>query len=332
MFLNKKKIVFLIKFLISISLLAFLLKKTGLDIFLQSFASINLELCLLSVMLYIGSQYLSSFRWKILLMPHNITITTPKLFSFYLVGMFFNNFLPSSIGGDAIKGYDLYRYSKKGRESFTTVFLERYIGLAAMLLIGLVSLVFIYPLPEDSLVKILILGISTIFIVATIIVTNSRVKNLTINLVSKLKIKKLEKVIFKVYETFGKYKNHKSSFRDAVFLSIIIQVMNIVVYIILSNALNIKVPWGYFFLFFPITTAISMLPISINGLGIREGINVYLFTQVGVANSQALSLSLSWFLMVMVISLLGAIIFLFRKNTDLLQKEDFYYNRPLNLS
>ena len=316
MLLNKKRVVFLIKFLISISLLAFLLKKTGLGLFLQSFASVNLELCLLSVMLYIGSQYLSSFRWKILLMPHNITVTTPKLFSFYLVGMFFNNFLPSSIGGDAIKGYDLYRYSKKGKESFTTVFLERYTGLAALLMIGLISLVFISSLPEATLVKILILGISTIFIVATIIVANSRVKNLTINLVSKLKITKLEKVVFEVYETFGKYKNHKSSFLNAVFLSIIIQVMNIVVYIILSNALNIKVPWGYFFLFFPIITVISMLPISINGLGIREGINVYLFTQVGVANSQALSLSLSWFLMVMVISLLGGFVFVFRKGQE----------------
>jgi hypothetical protein len=227
--------------------------------------------------------------------------------------MFFNNFLPSSIGGDAIKGYDLYRYSQKGKESFTTVFLERYTGLAALLLIGLISLVFISSLPD---VKISILGISTIFIVGTIVVANSRVKNLIFKLVSKLKITKLEKVVFEVYETFGKYKNHKSSFLNAVFLSIIIQVMNIVVYIILSNALNIKVPWGYFFLFFPIITVISMLPISINGLGIREGVNVYLFTQVGVANSQALSLSLSWFLMVMVISLLGGFVFVFRKGQE----------------
>jgi hypothetical protein len=246
-------------------------------------------------------------------MAHDITVSTLRLFSFYLVGMFFNNFLPSSIGGDAVKGYDLYRYSKKGKESFTTVFLERYTDLAALLLIGLVSLIFIYSLLENSLVKILILGMTATFIAGTISVTNSRVKNLTINLASKLKIAKLKKAIFEIYETFGKYKNHRSSFRNAILLSIIIQVMNIVVYIILSSALGITVSWAYFFLFFPIITIMSMLPISINGLGVREGINVYLFAQVGVAHSKALSLSISWFLKVTAISFLGSFVFMFRK-------------------
>ncbi|MFQ5963575.1 MAG: YbhN family protein [Candidatus Scalinduaceae bacterium] len=310
---HKKKTFILIKLLISISILAFLLKKTGLDMFSQTFVSIDLKLCLLCAMLYIVAQYLSSLRWKVLLVAHNIRVTTLRLFSFYLVGMFFNNFLPGSIGGDAVKGYDLYRYSKKGKESITTVFLERYTGLAALLLIGLVSLIFIYSLPEDYLVKILILGITATFIAGTIIVINSHVKNLTINLVSKLKIEKIKKAIFEIFETFGKYENHKSSFLNAVLLSIIIQVMNIFVYIILSNALDITVPWSYFFFFFPIITVISMLPISINGLGVREGINVYLFAQVGVTHSKALSLSISWFLMVTAISLLGGLVFVFRK-------------------
>jgi hypothetical protein len=56
-----------------------------------------------------------------------------------------------------------------------------------------------------------------------------------------------------------------------------------------------------------------MLPISINGLGVREGINVYLFAQVGVAHSKALSLSISWFLKVTAISFLGSFVFMFRK-------------------
>ncbi len=316
MFLNKKKTFFLIKLLISISLLTFLLKRTGLDLFLQTLASINLELFLLSAMLYIGTQYLSSFRWKVLLIPHKINISTPRLFSLYLVGMFFNNFLPSSVGGDVVRGYYLYRYSGKAKESVTTIFLERYTGLAALLLIGLVSLIFTYSLLESPLVNILILGMSTTFIVGTIIVANSRVKNLILNLAGKFKITKLERVIVEIYETFRKYKNHKNSFCNAFLLSIIIQVMNVFVYIILSNALDITVPWGYFFFFFPIITVTSMLPISINGLGIREGITVYLLAQVGVAPPHALSLSLSWFLMVTAISLLGSTVFVFRKQQE----------------
>jgi uncharacterized membrane protein YbhN (UPF0104 family) len=122
----------------------------------------------------------------------------------------------------------------------------------------------------------------------------------------------LGKVTAEIYETFGRYKHHKNSFINAILLSVIIQIMNVLVYIVLSHALDIVVPWRFFFLFFPLITIISMMPISVNGLGVREALNVYLFSQVDVLSSQALSLSLLWFFMVSIISLLGGLIFIFR--------------------
>ncbi|MFQ5900223.1 MAG: lysylphosphatidylglycerol synthase transmembrane domain-containing protein [Thermodesulfobacteriota bacterium] len=311
--LNRKTGVFLIKVLVSISLLVFLFWKTDMDLFLKTASSLDIRLFITAAILYIGCQYVSSFRWKVLLLAHNITVSTPRLFSFYLVGMFFNNFLPGSIGGDVVKGYDFYRHSRRGKESATTVFLERYVGLVALFIIGLTALVFLYPLLEDPIIVILMLSIFIVFIIGTIVVVNSSVKNLTINIVNRFKITKLEKAISGIYETVGRYNNHKNSVFNAFLLSVIIQLMNIVVYITLSDALNIIVPWGHFFLFFPIITIISMLPISLNGLGVREGINIYLFSQVGVESPQALTLSLTWFFMVIFISVPGGIIFAFRK-------------------
>ncbi len=310
---HRKTTFLLIKFIISICLLIYLFRRTDIKLFYQSFLSVHPGLFLFSAILYIGCQYLSSFRWKVLLTAHKITVSTPKLFSFYLVGMFFNNFMPTSIGGDVVKGYDLYKHTQKGKESITTVFLERYTGIIALLLIGLLSLIFIHSILHNYLVATLMLGMTLAFILGTIMITNRFIKKLSINIASKFKIKKLEKVITEIYETFGRYKHHKDSFINAILLSIIIQVMNVFVYVALSYSLDIKVPLGLFFLFIPVITLISMMPISVNGLGVREATNVYLFAQVGVGSSHALSLSLSWFFMVSVISLLGGFIFIFRK-------------------
>jgi uncharacterized protein (TIRG00374 family) len=266
-----------------------------------------------------GCQYLSSYRWQILLKAHDISVSVNRLFSFYLVGMFFNNFLPTSVGGDVVKGFDLYRHSGKGKVAITTVFLERYTGLAAIIVIGLVTLTMGYTYFSDPMVTILLSCIAVIFFCGTLAVVNRFVKTLCITILRRFKMTKTEKIISALYETFGRYKIHKRLLLYAIVLSFIIQSLNILVYILLANGLGINVPWPYFFLFFPIITIISMLPVSFNGLGMREGMFIYLLGKIDVPSAHALSLSLSWFFIVTCISLFGGLDFITRKKVWKLQ-------------
>lgn len=312
-FLFSKTVLLIIKACISTGLLIYLFRKIDLHGFSRIFSNIEPIFFLFSGLLYIGCQYLSSYRWQVLLRAHDVSVSVNRLFSFYLVGMFFNNFLPTSVGGDVMKGFDLYRHSGKGKESITTVFLERYTGLAAIIIIGLIALAIGNPYLPDREVAILLGAIATVFAGGTLILINYRMKILCLRIMGKFHIGKAEKIISGLYETFRRYKTNKRVFLYAIIISFFVQLLNILVYILLADSLGIDVQWGYFFLFFPIVTVISMLPISFNGLGMREGMFIYLFTKIGIPSAQALSLSLSWFIIVTCISLLGGLIFMVRK-------------------
>ncbi len=212
-----------------------------------------------------------------------------------------------------IKGFDLYRHSGKGKESITTVFLERYTGLVAIIIIGLTALAIGHPYLPDPVITIFMVAIATGFAGGTLIVTNYHMKALCLRISQKFKMGKVDKSILGLYETFRRYRSNKRAFLYAVFLSFCIQLLNILVYILLADSLGINAHWGYFFLFFPIVTVISMLPISFNGLGMREGLFIYLFSKIEIPSAQAFSLSLSWFFIVTCISLLGGLIFMVRK-------------------
>src|SRR3970040_3035733 len=88
-------------------------------------------------------------------------------------------------------------------------------------------------------------------------------------------------------------------------VSFIIQFMSITIFYLISKGLDMTVSIGYFFLFVPIAVTISMIPISLSGLGLREGAFVYLFTKVGATDAQALTVSLVYFAAMVLLGLIG---------------------------
>lgn len=312
--LNSRIVLLLIKISISLGLLIYLYWKIDLPQFVKTLHAVQIFPFLTAGILYLGCQYLSSYRWQVLLSAHDVHVPVNHLFSFYLVGMFFNNFLPTSIGGDVVKGYDLYRHSGRGKEAVTTVLLERYTGLVALIIIGLTALLIGYQYFPDPATAILLSGIAAAFICGTLVVISRYSRTLCLRTIRRFNLQRLARAIYKIYRPFERYKTHKGIFLYSILISFGIQILNILVYILLADALNISIPGGYFFLFFPIVTIISMLPLSINGLGIRDGLMVYLFSKIEVPMNHALSLSLSWFFIVTCISLLGGLIFATRKD------------------
>ena len=199
--------------------------------------------------------------------------------------------------------------------TITTPISRREIGvvIVAVILIGLGALAISYTSLPDLSVALLMGNIAVFFFAVTLMMTNRHVKSFGLKMAGKFHAPGIRDMISGLYDTFGKYKHHKGLFLYSIWISFGIQAMNIAVYILLANALDISVPWGYYFLFFPIVTVITMLPISLNGLGIREGMFIYLFSTLGVPSAEALSLSLSWIFIVTCISLLGGVIFAIRK-------------------
>ena len=104
----------IIKVCISFGLLALLFYMTDTTAFIDRVSDLSPVYILLGWLYYSVCQVISAYRWQLFLTVKNIHVSMLRLFNFYMVGMFLNNFLPGAVGGDAVKSYDLYKYTKKG--------------------------------------------------------------------------------------------------------------------------------------------------------------------------------------------------------------------------
>jgi uncharacterized membrane protein YbhN (UPF0104 family) len=93
----------------------------------------------------------------------------------------------------------------------------------------------------------------------------------------------------------------------ALLLSGLLQALIIVTYYFVGVGLNLGVPLTYFFVFVPLVTVVAMLPVSVAGLGVREGAVIFFFAKAGVDAATALSLSLVWFSLTLIVSSLGGL-------------------------
>jgi hypothetical protein len=116
-----------------------------------------------------------------------------------------------------------------------------------------------------------------------------------------------------VMKSFQTYRDYPKILMSSIIYSIIFYVSSIFQVYIISRALGIRLDLVFFFLFIPIITIISMIPVSINALGIREGAFIYLFGQVGVSLEAAFSISIMTFLISLIISGFGGIVFIAKK-------------------
>ena len=273
----------------------------------------NLLLFLVTFFSFLFIQLIFAYRWQLLLKVFQLTIPIIHLFKTYLIGLFFTNFLPTAIGGDVVRGFYLYRFTKKGKEVAISVIVERFTGFTALIIISLSALSFIYSSLPDSRITWIILGTALIYFFSVIIFFNKKVFIFFEWLLLKLKMDRFGQMTLEIYDAISLYKTSKKVLFHAVLISLLVQVITIVLYYILSLSLHLSIPLFYFFLFLPIINIVSMVPITPGGLGLREGITVALFKTIGVSQAHALGLSLAWFLVILLTSLLGGALFAFQK-------------------
>lgn len=275
-----KTLLFIIKLIVSSSLLYFVLSKAGVEKVLSIIRTINPFAFILSILIYIFSIYVSTMRWRLLL-PEEFR--AKRLFSFYLIGSFFNTFLPGIIGGDAVKTYYLYKEINKGSLSLASVFVDRYIGFVSLMLIGSIAYILGFKYISGTIIEWLLPAIILLFLIASLVIFG-------------LRFGKRIKVLSEFYKYFDEYRNQKTLIAKTLFLSFIVQIMSATTMYVITLGLGQHISLLYFFIFFPVITTISTLPISVSGIGVREGSFVLLFGLLGVKPEMATAMSFAWFL------------------------------------
>ena len=297
--MRRKRTLFSLAF--GLTLLALLIYKNEPEQLGRTLASLKLTWWAGALLLYLMAQVISSYRWQILLKAEEILIPLSRLITFYFAGMFFNLFLPTTVGGDALRGYIMYNSTEKREAAAVSVLVERFIGMGALLMIGLVAA--LITRLEMALWPMVALNI--LFFLLILIASHEGLSHLPVRLLYRFGLRRWGESASRLYRAFRLYGSHRRALIKAGVLSFILQSLGVLGYYLLGRALNVSISPLYFFLFIPLVTAASMLPITFSGLGVREGASLVLFSQVGVPAATAISLGLSWWLTVTLLSLLG---------------------------
>ena len=297
----KSKIYNLIKLIISAGLLILLFTLFDFRESWNALRGMDYRYFVLAFILFQGSLVIRSFRWRFLLDAVQVPVPIHRLLYLYYVGTFFNTFLPSGFGGDAIKMYELARHSQRASEAVGTVFVDRIAGLIVLCAMGLLAL----PLAQRSLpqqqVVILVLA-SALGLVGPWLLLRRRLADSIIGIMPKLLRRKAQS-LYDAVHTSG-----TQALGKALLVSVLFNLVLFALNFFIALGLGVRAPFLYFVAFMPLLS-LSMLIPSIGALGTRESAYVLLFGNAGIDEPVAIAMSLSFYFINVCTGLIGALLY-----------------------
>ena len=226
---------------------------------------------------------LSAERWKYVLIMMGHKISYKFALKIQFIGMFFNQVLPSAIGGDAYRIWQIKSKIGSLEDGVNSVLCDRLIALFTLNILILINLLFL-DIDIIYIISIYFLIFSSIFF----IINNNILKKI-INLFFKTK-----KIFFYLSNILDILSDLFISKRIVflVFISAVIHVFSATIFYIISNSLNNDISFTNFLIITPFLLILTHLPISIGGWGIREGVMIFCLSRVGVQPESALAISI----------------------------------------
>ncbi len=262
---------------------------------------------------------LALFRWNMLLKAAKINLPLKRVIMSFSGGVFFNVFLPSTIGGDFLRSMDLAKHTKKTKEVVATVFLDRLSGFVGLVLLASLALLFGFKLIEDKIVFFFVSFLVIVLTLVLIVLFNNRVYSKINKFLlsprgekSKFGVSIFEKIrgmLINLHQEVHYFRHKKKVIFNNLVLSMFIQILSPLSFYLIGLALGIKAGIIYYLLFLPIIGAITLLPISIGGLGLRDASTVYFFQKVGVIPDLSIAMSLLNFTFILFFGSIGGIIY-----------------------
>jgi len=255
---------------------------------------------------------LGSWQWDQLLAAVGIQIPFWKVCAYYHVGLFFNNFLPANIGGDLVRIADATRYDTTPATAFSTVLMDRMVGTVALAGLALVTTLPAIDRFHLTLAYLALVGFFVFSVIMIWAVFHPGLLPALERVLARIGLGSLKPHLDDLAARLADFRDQRGLMLRLVAVALIVQVSRIAVHVLVARSLGLHIPLAYFFLFVPLLAVIVSLPISLNGIGLREGAGVVLFGLIGVGRTQAFALQFTTYLVAVAVSLLGGLIFLVR--------------------
>jgi glycosyltransferase 2 family protein len=250
------------------------------------------------VLLYVAGQAMCAYRWQLLAALLKVHGRYIEFLAYLFVGIFTNLFVPGLLAGDAARSVYLGRRHGRMGEAIASVVADRGVGLIGLFWLAAFAAIFLNfaPIPSSVVTPTVIVGAIALagFLAAP--------------LVARL-IHLMPRPIRRAGGIVAPYLHHPAALIPAIALSIVLQITLALGQYILAVGLGLTVPLSLFILCVPIANVFASLPLTLNGLGIRESAYLLLFGMAGVRKEDAIALGLLWFAVTLVGGLSGSIAF-----------------------
>jgi uncharacterized protein (TIRG00374 family) len=293
------------RYAVSAALLAVLLVKIDPDDFVPPHRSLPGVLAFLcsGLLLMALSFVVGAWRWQRVLAVYDQHIPMRVLLKHYFAGQFVGNALPSTVGGDVLRISRSSKDTGSTEVAFASVVLERLTGFVALPLLTFIGFAMRPDLVEDSRAWIAIVtAVATLLALAAILLLAANPK-LAGRFVHRAN---WTRFIGIVHVGVDRLRRDRRDALGALVAAVAYQMTVLAAVYCAVHTIGLTIPNGAVFAFIPAVAMVQVLPISVGGLGVREGMLALLLVPLGVPTGQAVALGLLWYAMTIVVSVAGA--------------------------
>jgi len=306
----KIKSITFIKTIVSVCLLGLVFTRVDFSQAWNQVKNLSLSFIIFALLYYTACQWLSCIRWQVVLNSSGHSAPMSGLLSSYFAGMFLNIFLPGALGGDVYRVYRVAKQTKDSEVALVSVFLERFTGLAALSALALLGLPPAFKLIGRWDIILLFLACVVSLVGAVLLISSPQLLIWAEPWLEKFRLGKVAARFAKIQILLRKFAQHRQALALSMGLSLLLQLAIVYYHYLVAQQLKIPISYLQLLVFIPIIVVVTLLPISLGGLGLKEGLWVYLFSRIGLSAEQALLLSLVITVLSWLLSLPGLVILL----------------------
>jgi glycosyltransferase 2 family protein len=283
---------------LGVAVVVFLLWRYAGRAVFSTLARENPRWFLATVALYVAGQMLSSYRWQLLARALGIFGRFTEFVRYYFIGMFTNLFVPGLVGGDAARAIYLGRKHDRLGAAIAATVTDRVVGLLGLFWLAAFAALF---LNHD--------GIPVSVTRPVIVIGALALVGLAVSPMLARMMHLLPRPLRRPAEMVAPYLHRPRTTMIPISLSIALHITLAIAQWMLARGLGMSTPISLFVLIVPIANVFASLPLTLNGLGVRETAYLLLFGMAGIGKQDAIALGLLWFAATMLGGLTGAIAF-----------------------
>ena len=269
-----------------------------------------------AVALVLVDRALMAYRWLQLLCIIDPADRPPlvEIMRIFFVSTFVGTFLPASIGADAVRAYSMTRLNVRGRDAVASVFMDRMLGVASILVMAALGLVLARDLAGNRTIVLALIVAATVC-VATLLVVFSGAAAGMAGIAIRTLPARLHDVAGGLLASIRRYSAYHGQLVNVLLGSIAVQALRITQAYFLGSGLGIAAPAATYFAFVPLILLVMLLPVTFNGIGTSQAAFVWFFGRAGIAAPAAFALSVLFVALGVVGNLPGGVLYALGQRT-----------------